>query len=275
MLQVGIHENVVLSNDTVIKEDGSLVIAFETATDAVVDFMSALEGGESLAKDKVTLLQFKLKSTDWQGKTLSFTDITASFNKFRGILVDILTVYMPADKAKATLGVQAVAFAGLGITNENMPTKLAQDSVLEAIYNNLAKAFIAAIVPYQNKDKVRVMLQRSSKAKHYPAIPAGKVPQVWIESMQIPKSASKVQWSAYQIKEGYNDGTPVATDSEDTSKAEAVFAPAPVFGAPSPAVIPAFQGVVANEPVTAPVPVMDAPTIDPFATNMGTSFTQS
>ena len=126
-------------------------------------------------------------------------------------------------------------------------TTITDQNFLDKVYDNMVKAFLDATRPFINKDTFRVILVRSSKAKHYAKIPAkGNYPRVWIESSAIPKAASQIAFSDYEIKEGLNSGTPTATEQTEATSAAAA---AEQFAAPVAFATPA---------------VGTAPAIDPF-----------
>jgi hypothetical protein len=259
MLGVGIHENVVLTGKTTINDKKCLVVGFSTKIDESA-FMAAMERGENVSTDEANIMMFPPKTTDWENKPLTWLQSADAMTKFRMNLIDILAIFVPIDQAKAALSLQ-VQISGLNITQANMSSKFLEETVLLACFDNISRAFVAASAPFQDKGTFRIKLSRSSKKSHFPTIPKrGDIPEVWIESMQVPKAASKVAWTAYDIKQGYNDGTPMATDSTGTAQAEAAFASpsAPVFAAATAPAFPAFT----QTPV-GPAPTIQAPIIAP------------
>ena len=143
-----------------------------------------------------------------------------------------------------------VCFANTGITKENAVSKFLDQNFLDKVYENMTKAFLAAVTPFINGPTFRVILVRSSKAKHYAKIPAkGNYPRVWIESSAVPKAASQIAFSDYEVKEGLNSGTPTATEQTEATSAAAA---AEQFAAPVAFATPA---------------VGTAPSIDPFQQN--------
>lgn len=244
-LTVGIHESVVLGEKTALNDKGNLVISFATKVDNS-DLLGALERGEDTGGDSANLIQFKfnLKIGD---TTLTSGEIGKNINSFRLQLKDIMLVFMTEEVAEAKISLMNVCFANTGITKENAVTKFLDQNFLDKAYDNMVKAFLAAVAPFINGPTFRVILVRSSKAKHYAKIPAkSNYPRVWIESSTVPKSASKIAFSDYEIKEGLNSGEPTPTERTEEASAAAAAAQ---FAAPA-----AF----------APPAVGTAPAINPF-----------
>ena len=244
-LTVGIHENLVLGEKTALNDKGNLVINFATKVDSS-DLLGALERGEDTSGESASLIQFKF-NTNINGTALSSGEIGKNINSFRLQLKDIMLVFMTEEVAEAKIGLMAVCFAGTGITKENASAKFTDQNFLDKVYDNMVKAFLDATRPFINKDTFRVILVRSSKAKHYAKIPAkGNYPRVWIESSAIPKAASQIAFSDYEVKERLNSGTPTATEQTEATSAAAA---AEQFAAPVAFATPA---------------VGTAPSIDPF-----------
>ena len=236
-LQVGIHEPVVLGSKTGMNDKGSLVINFATKIDNT-NMLAAMESGADIAGDEASLIQFK-PNTSISGKALSAGEIGNAVTALKSTLTDILAQFVVEDRAKELLDLQKICFAGLGVTPENLPNKLVSQDFLDVVYNNMCKAFLAGVAPFINGPTLRIKLIRTSKAKHFAKIPAkGKVPSVWIESTNIPKSASKIGWSEYEIKEGLNSSTPTPTEKAEESSAQQA---AVQFAAPATGVAPAIN----------------------------------
>ena len=244
-LTVGIHESVVLGEKTALNDKGNLVISFATKVDNA-DLLGALERGEDTSNDSANLIQFRF-NTIINGTEQTSGDIGNSVSSFRKQLKDIMLVFMTEEVAEAKINLGNVCFAGLGVTGDNIGTKLKDQNFLDKVYDNMVNAFLNAVKPFINGPTFRVILVRSSKAKHYPKIPAkGKFPRVWIESTSVPKSASKIAFTDYEIKEGLNSGEPTATEKIEEASAEAAKVQ---FNAP----------IAFNPPA-----VGTAPSIDPF-----------
>lgn len=252
-LGVGIHSNIVLLSESQINDKGSLVIALGTKVDAS-NMLAAFDGGGDIEQSAASLIQWPIKLTDWEGKAKTATQIGQELNNFKGMLVDILEVFMTSDKAAAAISAE-VMFKGLGINAETqgtLPAKLLQEAFVTAVYTNIANAFLTAAQPFMDNTTFRVKLRRTSKAKHYAIIPPkGRFKEVWIEPMAVPETASAIKWSDYELKNGLNDGTkvePEAGSAEEASRIESMFA------------APSIPGVV---PTSTPGAFTDAPTSTP------------
>ena len=250
-LGVGIHENVILDSKTGINEKGSLVIEFATKVDSN-NMYAAFADGTEMEASSVGLIQFPFNMTNWEGKTKTASEIGTDINNLKANLIDILSVFMTSDKAKAAIGIDVV-FRGLGITPEtqaSLPQRLLNADFVAAVYKNICTAFIAAATPFFNTAAFRLKLRRTSKAKHYSSIPPRtKFAETWIESMAVPKDQSKISWSKYDIDNGLNSGVKTETDAVSTTEDEKVatmfappVAPAPQTFAP-PAEAPGFTDV--------------------------------
>ena len=251
-LGVGIHENVILGSKTGVNEKGSLVLELSTKVDSN-DMLSAFADGTDMEASTVGLIQFPFNLTNWEGKAKTASEIGTDINNLKANLIDILSVFMTSDKAKAVLGVDVI-FRGLGITPEtqaSLPQRLLNADFVSAVYKNICTAFVAAATPFFNNTPFRVKLRRTSKAKHYSSIPPrSKFAEPWIESMAVPKEQSKLAWSKYEIDNGLNSGVKTETDAVSTTEDEKVatmFAP-PAAVAPQTFTPPAEVSGITNVP---------------------------
>lgn len=227
-LQVGIIEDLVLSAKTGFDEKGYFTLGFTTQVDTNNMFAAFDEGG-AMEADEATPKFFSPSITDFNGNPKTYAAIGDELNKFKATLVDVLKTQMPEEKAKLAISAQHM-FNGLGITAANQGTlaqKLIQQEFVDAVYKNICNAFLNIIAPFIGKNPFRVKFVRQSEAKHFPKVPKqGKFPNPWIESMGVAKEQSALKYSAYEIKNGLNDGTPVAQDTPaaaDSQIAENLF----------------------------------------------------
>ena len=236
-LGVGIHENIVLNSETTkINDKGSLVIGLCSKTDPT-NMFAAFDSGESIDKLENGLIQFCPNINTFDGKAKTATQMGQEVNNFKNTLVDILTVFMTTDKAKAAINTE-VMFRGLGITAETqamLPTRLVDQKFIEAVYKNICSAFIQTATPFMGTAPFRIKLPRTSKAKHFSRLPyKGTVPEVWIEPMDIPAGVSKISWSKWELDNGMNDGTKVEADKPAEASAVAAMYAAPPVAAAQP-----------------------------------------
>lgn len=253
MIGVGIHENLVLSAKTTQGEQGGIDIIFARKQSG--SLYGALVANEAVGSDEVKLKIFTINSTDHNDQAKSAVDIAGEIANLREQFSDILSCAMPKTQVDMNLDMAKV-FGSVGITAANesqLTAKLTDDSFLEAVFKSLCASFITAAGAMMDSEMLRVKLRRRSKASHYPSIPyKGKVPEVWIESMQVPTASSKIAFSEWEIENGINDGTPVAADAPaSTAVADAA------FGGPGSAPAPG----VAPNPLGAGVPM--TPTAQP------------
>lgn len=252
-LGVNIHDNIVLDSQlTKINDKGSLVIGFATNTDTS-DMLSAFDEGSAMERAENGIIQFCPSVKGFDGKAKTATQIGQDINNFKSILADILSVFMPSDKAKVALNAE-VMFRGLGINKETqgtLATRLLDQNFVNAVYVNISNAFLAVAAPFMGSVPFRVKLRRTSKAKSFATIPyKGQVPEVWIEPMTVPKGSSQISWSKWELDNGMNSGAKVETDSTDTAQAEAVNAMFAAPPAPSAISAPADNTAFGNIPVS-------------------------
>ena len=234
-LGVGIHENIVLNSETTkINDKGSLVIGLCSVTNPN-NMFAAFDSGESIDKLENGLIQFCPSVNTFDGKAKTATQMGQELNNFKNTLVDILAVFMTTDKAKAAINTE-VMFRGLGITAETqamLPTRLVDQKFIDAVYKNICTAFINTATPFMGNNPFRVKLRRTSKAKHFATIPyKSAVPEIWIEPMDVPKTASQISWSKWELDNGMNDGTKVEADKPAEAETVAAMFAAPPVAAP-------------------------------------------
>ncbi|WP_428743186.1 hypothetical protein [Tenacibaculum sp.] len=225
-LGVDIHENVVVKNAG-FDENNYFGIDFTTKVNTD-NLFEAFDEGESVEADEGTIKLFSFNILDWEKKPKTAASIGTDINELKNTLVDILKTQMPEADAKAKLSA-AIMFKGLGVTagDKTLNQKLLNQQFLDAVFNNIVTAFTAAIAPFYGQNPFRIKFVRQSKAKHYPKFPKrGKGFDVLVESMQVPKEASKVKWTDYELKNGLNSGVKQEADApstEDTTKVENMF----------------------------------------------------
>ena len=260
-LGVGIHENIVVSADTEMKtgNDGKRTLVVGFSTKVATDNMLAAFGGEGqLNASSVGIMMFFKGVTGWQDKVKTWQEVGQDLINLQKQLKDILKCFMVEDKVNSIMTPQTV-FKGLGITPANqsmLAEKLVQEEFARKCYENIGDAFVAAVQPFVNGPELRVKLRRTSKLKHFSAIPpVSQVPKVWIESMKIPTENSEIAWDDYEIENGFNSGAPAP--SESVPEATAQHVDVMMGGGNTAAAVPA--GVMPQAPVAATPPVPTAP----------------
>jgi hypothetical protein len=155
-----------------------------------------------------------------------------NLGEVKNILIQILSCFTTTDKIKFSM------FQGMeGITRENIDVKIVDKEVIKAAFTNLANQFVAQVTPFLDKDDcaVRLLLVRQSKEKHYAAFRNRFIIQnPIIELMAIPKDASKLKFTPYEIEKGLDKAGAVAkpegvvSDAAPSSVANMFAEPAPI-----------------------------------------------
>ncbi len=229
MLEVGIHENVYLSPDTGLTDKGALKIVLTKSQAENIDAFTAFTTGQSLATDDAGIIIFPPDTMNFEKtEKESSVNITKKVQVIEGQLKKILRIYMTEENVEKAVG-EGKPYQGLGLNRDNFETKIKDDSFIAAVINNLGKLFLEACEAnklYGKGDGFRIKLIRTSKNKHYPKLSAGF--DTWIEGMDIPKEASKIKYSSYEITKGLNSSAQVASETtapKEAKNADALFKP--------------------------------------------------
>lgn len=243
MVKIGINENVFISNISK-SEEGTLIITLDNPTNAAQEAVSvdkdalkaALEhnpfadweeGGESFNESMSSGLQLRIFNIDADPKRdtpdvlPTAEEMRKRLDTLRDPLTHIMLGYITREQNPLK---PTVIFRGTGIDTDftKFPTLIMSEEVLGRIYANIVDAFIETMRPFVGNEELlfRVRLPRQSKKKAFATFPTkfiGPESPFW-ESMQIPKEASKMKWSNYELKNGLNLDTPYAGIEEaDTS----------------------------------------------------------
>lgn len=225
MIQVGKHENLVITK-TVKNDQGSLVIGVKQVTE--VNPLAALNasGQTSFDAPQQDFIIYPPRSTNFDGQKDTLKNLLMKVGDIKDPLDHIAATYMPAGARKWDL------FANTGISqSSNLEAELGRQEVMDQIYKNIVDQFITMMAPFvgENGKRVRMIFPRTSVAKHYPTLRKRYLnSQPFIESMEIPASASKLDFSKYEKEKGLDRGdvaAPTAVPSEDdAAAADALFA---------------------------------------------------
>lgn len=230
MIKIGINENVYLGN-ALVDDKGSLQLIFKEIGDTTKPKMSMFEAAASdeavFAAPDITLRRFALnppKNEDNKRTAEQMAEmITDDVNKEKDVLRHILKRYMTADQLKGVLQ----PFRSIPIDETTYESQIVKKEILEAVSKNLFSDFIGAITPFLNKPNEypsRLLLIRQSKDKHYAAFRNKYLDEnPFLEDMAIPKEASKLKFTGYELTNGLDSDAPVAKPS----------APAAGTGAPA------------------------------------------
>ena len=225
MIQVGINEDVILKNVELTEKDGKWAVNFalsqggqEDAGDDPLNevydedgmLVTGSGGGMNI---KVWPINVPKEDTfDGKAKTIKdrIDEANEASKEMQNLFTSFARCYLTSDKIKFE------RFRNIPITKDSMQILLNEDTLL-LVTKNLVNQFIEMCSPFfgQQEYKLRLLLRRQSVTKHYPAL-RDKLLQAFpfVELMAIPKSASKIAFTKYEISKGLNSGTPsVATDA--------------------------------------------------------------
>ena len=223
MIQIGVNEDIVVSS--VSKNDrGSLVIKLKEGGEVDPFQMFNNAGNTRLKADEKDMIIYPPSVTNFSGETDSYENIMKKIAEIIDPLAHILHAYTPKSAVKFDV------FANLGLTKENIMEKVRTQAVVDKMYANIVDQFIKQITPFtgDNGKKQRVLLIRQSKAKHYPAFRKRFLEsQPFFEPMDVPKEASKLAFSKFEIENGLNSGEAVGgaqtVSEEEKNSVETLF----------------------------------------------------
>jgi hypothetical protein len=137
--------------------------------------------------------------------------------RFKNQVFQILEQFMTHEKID--INTVGVLYDGTGIVDGNsFNDRILDGDVLNKIYENVGKRFIELITPYLNdtSSPLRFKLIRQSKEKHYASIPGRFIADnPFVDLMSVPDDQTKVKFSAWEVKEGLDNATPVAAASAE------------------------------------------------------------
>jgi hypothetical protein len=155
--------------------------------------------------------------------------VTNDVNSIKSILVHFLKGWMTSEQVKGRI----MPFTGVPIDATNYNQQILKPDILAAIQKNMATTFIQIITPLLSEAKpFRLLLIRQSTDKHWPTFRKRYIEEnpFW-ESMEIPKEASKLKFTADEKGKKLNDPTvTVKKDAVDKPIDQAPVTAANVFG---------------------------------------------
>ena len=229
LVKVGIHENLELTSDTEVSEHGTLVLHIKASQDANA-LVNAFESNTTFQEMKSGFIFWLPNMKDFQQNVKSATDLAADLLKRRHQLMQYALLYATKEEVVAAIGGLKM-FEGTGEDDVNKSiAMLANEEHLKRVVKNLDTKFVNFLKSknaFNGKVKFRQKFLRQSEANNYATIPSSDF-DVWLEPMTVPKDASKVVWSDWEIKNGKNNPDPVAstksaTTPVDTAKASGLF----------------------------------------------------
>jgi hypothetical protein len=234
LIKVGIHENLMLSDKTVINDKGTLELSIKSVEDPNA-LLNAFESNSTFTAMESSFRFYPPSMKDFNQVTKSSAEVAAEILKLRHQLLTYARLYAPKEEVDAALGGLAM-FKGLGIADDKIKAALAmfdKEDFVHTVVTNLCTLFVSFLKSknaFSGKVLFRHKFLRQSKTKNYAVIPTSDF-DVWIESMDVPKDASKVEFSAWEIKEGKHLDNPVSSDAsaatvDDANRAKDLFAPA-------------------------------------------------
>ena len=236
MIRIGITENVYIS-DVKLDEKNALLITFEEAGKAdkpkVANYFDNIASDEVIETESGTTLrifpQLPPKPENGRTEEKNVELLVGDINKAKGVVLHILKVYMTSDELKGKI----IPFEMLPIDANNFNTQVVKKEILEGVHKNICRAFINLITPFLTEKKLcRLLLVRQSTDKHYATFRNRYLDeQPFIESMEIPKEASKLKFSSYEIEKGLDNDTPVKKPEGAAANAAGTVAAAPMTAA--------------------------------------------
>jgi hypothetical protein len=225
LLKVGIHENLKLTEETKVNDQGSLEIHIESAADAKDAILEAFTSNSVYSPMKGKLIIFPPNMKTFDGVSKDAGAIASDLLKIRHQLMCYAKVYVTTEKVNAAIGGLKM-LEGLGIPADELNTavpRLANEDFMKKVNTNLAAKFVKLLTEenaFKGGITFRQKFLRQSADKNYAVIPMSDY-DVWIESMDIPKSASKVAYTKYEIDKKKNDPNPAAGDKSESSSTDA------------------------------------------------------
>lgn len=268
LIKVGIHDNLVLTNDTKVNEHGTLELSIATVQDTS-DLLAAFQNNSTGDQMKSSLRFYPPNQEDFDKNQRSSGDIAGDLLKMKMQFMSFAVLYAPQETVEAYIGGTKM-LEGIGIAPEQYAKAL--DSLTNAdlcmkVTTNLATKFVeflTAANAFNQTIKFRMKFLRQSKMKNFVVVPKSDF-DTWIEPMTIPKAQSKIAYSAYEIDKKLNDPAPATADAPESAgndaQAEALQG-AELFGPETPVTTPAVAAPVTEPVAAAPVatPAVAAPT---------------
>lgn len=216
LIPVGIHENLVLSDKTTVNEKGSLVLVIKSSEspNAVMD---AFESNSNVVGMESSFTFFFPNLIDFEKRVRSGVDIAEDLLTLRFKLTNYARLYATKEEVDSVLGGKKI-FEGLGIPEDQTSTivaRLTNEEFMHKVVTSYYHKFINFIKSkngFAGTVKFRQKFPRASKDKNFSSISNSSI-DVWLESMDIPKTQSKVAFTEWEIKNGKNDSTPGKSDA--------------------------------------------------------------
>ncbi len=221
LIKVGVHENLELTPDTEVSEHGTLVLHIKAAQDANA-LVNAFETNTTFAEMKSGFIFWLPNMKDFQQNVKSATDLASDLLKRRHQLMQYALLFATKEEVVAAIGGTKM-FEGSGEEDPNKSINmLTNEDHLKRVVKSLDSKFVAFLKSknaFSGKVKFRQKFLRQSEANNYATIPNSDF-DVWIEPMTIPRDASKVSFSEWEIKNGKDNPDPVASTKSEATKVD-------------------------------------------------------
>lgn len=225
---VGINENVVIKA-AVINDKKRLELELIEATKvgavkkSVFDTMLTARTSEESTSFKLNIFGPLLPKKEDQSTEKKIELIGNDFTKIVKQLSQILEQFIPVDSID--LDSLDIQFANTGIVDDStLQARMLDQDVINRIYDNISTRFVALINPFVGSadNAVRFKLIRQSKDKHYASIPGKFISDnPFIELMTVPADQSRVKFTKYELEQGLDNGTPIASDKAEVKQTAA------------------------------------------------------
>lgn len=232
MIRIGITENVYVA-DVKVDDKNALLVSFDEIgkedKPKVDNFFDNLSSDEVIEIERGTTIRvfppLPPKADNGRTEEKNVELLVSDLNKTKGIALHILKVFYTADDLRGQINM----FESLPIDKDNFNQQIVKKEILEGAHKNICKAFARLMAPHIGPNTpVRLLLVRQSVDKHYATFRNRYLDeQPFIESMEIPKEASKLKFSSYELEKGLDNDTPVKKPEGSTAAGVAGGAPTP------------------------------------------------
>jgi len=228
MIKIGINEGVILRKTEIVEKDGKYTIDFtlaEGVSEGGDDELAFLDekcdaNGMIITSSSSgrTIKVWPLRVPDEKGANGTPKTISQRVEESFKATQEMQNMFAMWAKMYLTVGeVKFDRFKGMPPLDRNNMTCLLDEQVLVNITLNLGRQFIEMVTPFFNKAEfpLRVLLKRQSKAKAFPAFRDKFINEYpFVEMMVVPKAASKLAFTKYEITNGLDSDAEVGgTDS--------------------------------------------------------------
>ena len=217
LISIGIVENISVSSDSGINQDGRRVLSLEVALGEKA-MVEAMMSGTVIEPMKSSFLHFDTSMTvfgkDDEFKT--FDTLSTEFALEAKKLVTYGSFITSEEDAQAKFGTAKV-FESMGIQESGIYAAMqnfVNEEFLISMYNKLYELFgeYTKAIPTISETKFRHKFWRASKNKAFASVPSMKTKGVFVEPMTVPIEDSEISWSVYELEKGKNDDTEIAAD---------------------------------------------------------------